>query len=908
MIGRRRGLLLVAALILLGAFAVRLWRLDAQSLWHDEAWSVFSAYQPFAPPGPRGSDPNAPFAFYTSLHLWMAAAGDSVWAMRYWSLLFGVITVAVTGRIAGRWFGHAAGLLAMLFVGASPILWVFSQEIRAYIAMPLAALVLLLLVDALLRAIGSRDSRPGTPQQIGRIGLTLLGIELLTLYAHNLSVPIVAWLNVTVVAALLLRRAIRPLAVWLAGQAALLVLYLPWLLSQQQTGGALNTPPALSPALLWDIWQSYFTGIKAMLGADPLLATLTAGFGALALTGALLALTRGRTQRLWLLLSQVALLPIFQLAIILAARIDFHPRYFIVGVPATLILTAAGWAGQSGTNTRSVPIITVIGHLRPALAAAAAILAIAIFVRMTAMLYSSPVYQHDDFRTIAARYAALGADDAVVIPYGWEPTLDYYRAKMGIRAAFIDVPIHSPATVIIDRLLAEHRPGRRVELLTWYQLPADMRGAYACFLEATGEAVDSLTVSGLHTQTFVLGAAPQRSETAPEPVDFPPLRLTGAEVITSGANRACAITRWTLTAPTERAWRAAFRVLNPLGWEIGAADTDLLTDAQLPTPLWEPGDTWTAFALLEIPPSAPPDAYPITATAYDALTRLPVRLPAMTGMTMAYAGGAAGSAVGAESLAPLDVAPGVRLLIPAEGFSGETLQPGDTLRLTLIWEAMQGFSAQIVLEGGNWQRMDVSQVTPPASDYPSERMSWHALRVPAEASGRATLRVAVNGEQPVWLADYPIAPVERRFDDPGAVDGDVDLPADETVTFPGVGRLVRAAIPEGPIQAGQPFAVRLLWEALHTPEIAYTVFVHLRAPDGTIIAQSDRQPADGVRPTTGWIAGEYVQDAHRLTFNDAGYRGAASLVVGLYDPATGERVNLSGGGAFASLPLPIRIE
>jgi hypothetical protein len=908
MIGGRRGWLLFAALILLGAFAARLWRLDAQSLWHDEAWSVFSAYQPFAPPGPRGSDPNAPFAFYTSLHLWMAAAGDSVWAMRYWSLLFGVVTVAVTGRIAGRWFGHRAGLLAMLFVGASPILWVFSQEIRAYVTMPLAALILLFLVDALLRAIGGRQSRSEMPQQVRRIWLALLGVELLTLYAHNLSVPIVAWLNVTVVAALLLRRAIRPLAAWLAGQAALLVLYLPWLLSQQQTGGPLNTPPALSPVLLWDIWQSYFTGIKAMLGADPLLATLTAGFGVFALAGALLALARSRTQRLWLLLSQVVLLPIFQLAIILAARIDLHPRYFILGVPATLILTAAGWAGQRVANIRSVPIISVIGHLRPGLAAAAAILAIAILVRMTTVLYSSPVYQHDDFRAIAARYAALGGDDAVVIPYGWEPTLDYYRAQMGIRAAFIDVPIHSPATVIIDRMLAEHRAGRRVELLTWYQLPADMRGAYTCLLEATGEAVDSLTVSGLHTQTFVLGATPQRSEPEPEPVDFPPLRLTGAEAITSGANRACAITHWTLAAPTRSTWRVAFRVLNPLGWEIGATDTDLLTDAQLPTPLWEPGDTWTAFALLEIPASAPPDAYPITAATYDALTRLPVRLPATIGVTMAYAGGATDESAAGSALVPRNVAPGVRLLIPAEGFSGETLRPGDTLRLTLIWEAAQGFSAQIALAGSNWQRMDASQVMPPPSDQPSERMSWHALRVPAEASGRAVLRVAVDGEGPVWLAEYPISPVERRFDDPGAMDGDVDLPADETTTFPGVGRLVRAALPEGPIQAGQPFAVRLLWEATHTPEIAYTVFVHLRAPYGAIIAQSDRPPADGVRPTTGWIAGEYIQDVHRLAFNDTGYRGAASLVVGLYDPATGERVSLSSGDAFARLPMPIQIE
>src|SRR5450755_4272486 len=76
--------------ILLMGFAFRLWNLGTQSLWHDEAWSIFSAYHPLAW-GAQGTDPNAPALFYLSLGAWMQIAGDGVWMLRFWSLLWGVL-------------------------------------------------------------------------------------------------------------------------------------------------------------------------------------------------------------------------------------------------------------------------------------------------------------------------------------------------------------------------------------------------------------------------------------------------------------------------------------------------------------------------------------------------------------------------------------------------------------------------------------------------------------------------------------------------------------------------------------------------------------------------------------------------------------------------------------------------
>src|SRR5689334_275232 len=173
-------------LVLFGAFAFRLWNLGTQSLWHDEAWSVISSYQPLHP-----IDPNYPPLFTVLLGIWNPLAGDSVWALRYFSLLWGVTTVAAVALVVRRWFNPTSALLAAIFVALSPPLWVYSQEIRSYVAMPLLTVILLALTYALVRP------RPTIPR---RTWIWILLVETIALYTHNLAVPLVAWLNMTIVA------------------------------------------------------------------------------------------------------------------------------------------------------------------------------------------------------------------------------------------------------------------------------------------------------------------------------------------------------------------------------------------------------------------------------------------------------------------------------------------------------------------------------------------------------------------------------------------------------------------------------------------------------------------------------------------------------------------------------------
>ncbi len=88
----------------------------------------------------------------------------------------------------------------------------------------------------------------------------------------------------------------------------------------------------------------------------------------------------------------------------------------------------------------------------------------------------------------------------------------------------------------------------------------------------------------------------------------------------------------------------------------------------------------------------------------------------------------------------------------------------------------------------------------------------------------------------------------------------------------------------------------------------YVVFAQLLAADGHLIAQSDSAPAGGQRPTRGWVNGEIISDRHSLEFVDKTYRGDATLIVGMYDPATLARVAVAdSANNFVTLTTHVQI-
>jgi hypothetical protein len=90
--------------------------------------------------------------------------------------------------------------------------------------------------------------------------------------------------------------------------------------------------------------------------------------------------------------------------------------------------------------------------------------------------------------------------------------------------------------------------------------------------------------------------------------------------------------------------------------------------------------------------------------------------------------------------------------------------------------------------------------------------------------------------------------------------------------------------------------VTLRWVTNAYLNTDYTVFVHLVSPEGgQAIAQGDAPPMGGRWPTSLWLPGVAVDDTHTIPLPRQLAAGTYQLWVGLYSPATAERLPLADG-------------
>jgi hypothetical protein len=102
---------------------------------------------------------------------------------------------------------------------------------------------------------------------------------------------------------------------------------------------------------------------------------------------------------------------------------------------------------------------------------------------------------------------------------------------------------------------------------------------------------------------------------------------------------------------------------------------------------------------------------------------------------------------------------------------------------------------------------------------------------------------------------------------------------------------------------GSPLEVTLHWRALETPDKDYYSFVHLLNDEQEIVAQHDGPPGEGELPALGWLPSEYLTDTHLLQLPFSLPDGVYRLGVGLYDPATGQRL---GDRLVLDRPIPVK--
>jgi hypothetical protein len=88
----------------------------------------------------------------------------------------------------------------------------------------------------------------------------------------------------------------------------------------------------------------------------------------------------------------------------------------------------------------------------------------------------------------------------------------------------------------------------------------------------------------------------------------------------------------------------------------------------------------------------------------------------------------------------------------------------------------------------------------------------------------------------------------------------------------------------------QNLKLTLFWKSTAKIPIDYTVFTQLIGPDGQVWAQWDNPPQAGRYPTTAWADKDRVVDRYTLALRDGAPPGDYRLLVGMYDPTSGQRL------------------
>ncbi|MGB1249253.1 MAG: glycosyltransferase family 39 protein [Candidatus Promineifilaceae bacterium] len=95
-------------------------------------------------------------------------------------------------------------------------------------------------------------------------------------------------------------------------------------------------------------------------------------------------------------------------------------------------------------------------------------------------------------------------------------------------------------------------------------------------------------------------------------------------------------------------------------------------------------------------------------------------------------------------------------------------------------------------------------------------------------------------------------------------------------------QLTGYALGSNQLVAGEAVILSLFWQAQQPLDKAYTVFTHVLDANGQLVAQADRQPQGGSRPTNSWSTNETIRDSYALELPDDLPAGDYHIHIGMY--------------------------
>jgi hypothetical protein len=923
----RRLALLVA--LLLAAYALRVAGLDAQSIWWDEGISLHLATSDVGEIVLDRLNNIHPPLYFIALKGWLALVGVSPFTGRSFSLfasLFQVALVFATVRVmAGRARPAAryrTALVAAVLVALSPLSVIYGQEIRVYAFLPLAYLAMILLAERLLVR---REEAP-------RLFVLLALVEWTALHLHYIAVFGVAFIGLWGLVVYARRGQHRLLWAWVLTHAAVAAASLPWFLAvvgnwpaiqAEANAGTFTAEPVPLPFLFAQVWAFQLTGLAGALG-EPIVRWLS-GATAVLLVALLVyraaasdgsRLPRARALALWSV-------PLVSALVVWAVRSFSHPRYVVMYTIAFFPLVAL----------LLLPARSVASRVLGLLLATCLLLLSAWGLRQ---YFFDPGAAKPDMRGVAGYLESVAtAGDLIIVPdTDWSLPFEYDGpapiTMPGWNTGAPDEPLSGTFECTADACTPS-----RVFTVEYASGTRDWQGRLPFELERRGVLVGKQPVGDLAVYEYRITAAPEASPACPPSGDegmpvgarFGPLRLVSAWVEPAAeANSAAAIALcWELVEATAERLSSSLILRDVTGERLGQVDTLLLDTAGRPTDLWPVAAPVRTYHVLPLAAGTPPLEYELAAGVYavddGAIRTLEVSEdPAgRQGQTipigrLALAAPVAGLAnlyaIGEPPLWPQAVDMGQGLSLVGAIFPPGPYRPGQTVRTRLWWRAddplpdlhpalsmEQAGTALTVNDDGTAQGRygtDAWVVGELVSEV-------RDLRVPPDADGATELVVALGGRRAV-LGKVDISGESVQMSPPRP-----QVATD--VIFGDVARLIGYDLPQAEFIQGEPVPIVLYWESLdEAGETDYTVFAHLIGPDGRLAGQHDGIPASGSRPTSEWLRGEFITDPHTMIWRSPALVGPATIAVGLYDPATGERLRTRDGAEVFSLPDGLRIQ
>jgi 4-amino-4-deoxy-L-arabinose transferase-like glycosyltransferase len=327
------------ALLALAALAVRLWQIGSESIWLDEATSLFLARKDVLDVIAWTAKDIHPPLYYLMLHFWRIF-GESEAALRSLSAVAGALSVAVVYGLGVRLFDRRTGFVAAALLALAPLHVWYSQQARMYTWLGFWAL---LSSYVLVLALEERKAKYAAGYVLASAACLYTHYYTVFVFlAQGLYVLYVSWRS----------RRLRDILWTAGGMLASVALFAPWLPTmffQVSSGGGgwVARGGVPGPRALVDILVGFSVGNVRTLyppWARWLVYGLLAGLSAWAVIRGVRAARRGdRSEERGVAFALIyAAAPVLAAWLISQVKPLYSDRYLLAFLPGYLLLAARG--------------------------------------------------------------------------------------------------------------------------------------------------------------------------------------------------------------------------------------------------------------------------------------------------------------------------------------------------------------------------------------------------------------------------------------------------------------------------------------------------------------------------------------------------------------------------------------